>query len=124
MRHDEEYPFLNEDSFERKLRRHRRRCVQLQEDLGYNAFQYDALVYLEAVEIESLLQCASLTPRQQFVIECYLSGYTLQEIGKQLGVSKQAISKTLQFALRKLRQVWHVNPLLGLAEVYCHEIRR
>jgi hypothetical protein len=56
--------------------------------------------------------------------EQYLNGWTLQEIGRQLGVTKQAAAKTLKFALIKLKQAWRTNPFYGLAEVYRSETRR
>lgn len=67
---------------------------------------------------------ANLTPRQRYVCEQYLNGWTLQEIGKRMGVTKQAAGKTLKFALIKLKQAWRNNPFHGLAEVYRSETRR
>ncbi|MCS7208380.1 MAG: ECF-type sigma factor [Fimbriimonadales bacterium] len=116
-----EYPFTREDSFERKLRRHRKLHMRLGELLDAQA---QAIAYLERVEMEFLLQRAELTPRQRFVCEQYLNGLTLREIGKRMGVSKQAAAKTLKFALVKLRRAWRNNPFHGLAEVYRREISR
>ncbi|MFQ3610668.1 MAG: sigma factor-like helix-turn-helix DNA-binding protein [Fimbriimonadales bacterium] len=116
-----EYPFTREDSFERKLRRHRRRQQMLMER---RCPQEEAIAYLERVEIEQVLERAGLTPRQRVVCERYLGGWTLQEIGAQMGVTKQAVAKTLKFAILKLRRAWHLNPYYGLAEVYRKEISR
>ncbi|MFN7161479.1 MAG: sigma factor-like helix-turn-helix DNA-binding protein [Fimbriimonadales bacterium] len=116
-----EYPFTREDSFERKLRRHRKLHTSLGELLDA---QQQAIAYLERVEMEYLLERAELTPRQRYVCEQYLNGLTLREIGKQLGISKQAAAKTLKFALVKLKRAWRNNPFHGLAEVYRREIRR
>ncbi|MCX7926123.1 MAG: ECF-type sigma factor [Fimbriimonadales bacterium] len=116
-----EYPFTREDSFERKLRRHRKLQTHLGEPLDA---QQQAIAYLERVEMECLLQRAALTPRQRYVCEQYLNGLTLREIGKRMGVSKQAAAKTLKFALAKLKRAWRSNPFHGLAEVYRREIRR
>jgi RNA polymerase sigma factor (sigma-70 family) len=116
-----EYPFTREDSFERKLRRHRKLQTQLRDLVDP---QRRAIAYLERVEIQSVLERANLTPRQRYVCEQYLNGWTLQEIGKQLGITKQAAAKTLKFALIKLKQTWRNNPFYGLAEVYRSETRR
>ncbi len=116
-----EYPFTREDSFERKLRRHRKLHKQLRELLDA---QTQAIAYLERVEMECLLQRAALTPRQRYVCERYLNGLTLREIGKRLGISKQAAAKTLKFALVKLKRAWRNNPFHGLAEVYRLETTR
>jgi|GEM_PF-701901 len=116
-----EYPFTREDSFERKLRRHRKLQTQLHDLVDP---QRRAIAYLERVEIQAVLERANLTPRQRYVCEQYLNGWTLQEIGKQLGVTKQAAAKTLKFALIKLKQAWRNNPFHGLAEVYRSETRR
>lgn len=107
--------------FERKLRRHRKLHAQLGELLDT---QQQAIAYLERVEIEYLLQRAALTPRQRYVCEQYLNGLTLREIGKRMGVSKQAAAKTLKFALVKLKRAWRNNPFHGLAEVYRREVSR
>ncbi|GBC92511.1 hypothetical protein HRbin15_00981 [bacterium HR15] len=116
-----EYPFTREDSFERKLRRHRRRHTELGEHI---ALPDTAVEYFERVEIEAMLDCADLTPRQRYVCEQYLRGWTLQEIGKQLRISKQAVAKTLKFAVAKLKRAWELNPYRGLAEVYRYEVSR
>lgn len=116
-----EYPFTREDSFERKLRRHRKLHASLGELLDG---QKQAIAYLERVEMECLLERAELTPRQRYVCEQYLNGLTLREIGRRMGVSKQAAAKTLKFALVKLKRAWRNNPFHGLAEVYRREIRR
>ncbi len=116
-----EYPFTREDSFERKLRRHRKLHATLGEPLDA---QKQAIAHLERVEMECLLDRAELTPRQRYVCEQYLNGLTLREIGKQMGVSKQAAAKTLKFALIKLKRAWRNNPFHGLAEVYRRETRR
>ncbi len=116
-----EYPFTREDSFERKLRRHRRRQQALAE---HRSPQQEAIAYLERVEIEQVLNRAGLTPNQRAVCDRYLGGWTLQEIGAQLGVTKQAVAKTLKFAIVKLRRAWYRNPYYGLAEVYRQEISR
>lgn len=116
-----EYPFTREDSFERKLRRHRKLHTTLGEPLDA---QKQAIAYLEQVEMEYLLQRAELTPRQRYVCEQYLNGLTLREIGKRMGVSKQAAAKTLKFALVKLKRAWRNNPFHGLAEVYRREVSR
>ncbi len=116
-----EYPFTREDSFERKLRRHRRRQTELGEHV---AVPDVAVEYFERVEIEAVLDRADLTPRQRYVCERYLSGWTLQEIGKQLKISKQAVAKTLKFAISKLKRAWENNPYRGLAEVYRYEVSR
>lgn len=116
-----EYPFTREDSFERKLRRHRRLQTQLHDRIDP---QRQAIAYLERVEILCVLERANLTPRQRYVCEQYLDGWTLQEIGNRLGVTKQAAAKTLKFALVKLKQAWRHNPFRGLAEVYRSETRR
>ncbi len=116
-----EYPFTREDSFERKLRRHRKR----QQSLGEQVCPaHTAVLYLEQVEIEELLRNADLTPRQRFVCEHYLQGWTLQEIGNRMRVSKQAVAKTLKFAIAKLKRAWYANPYRGLAEVYRQEVSR
>lgn len=116
-----EYPFTREDSFERKLRRHRKLHTSLGE---LQDAQKQAIAYLERVEMECLIERAELTPRQRYVCEQYLNGLTLREIGKQLGVSKQAAAKTLKFALVKLKRAWRENPFHGLAEVYRREVSR
>ncbi|MDW8106595.1 MAG: sigma factor-like helix-turn-helix DNA-binding protein [Armatimonadota bacterium] len=116
-----EYPFTREDSFERKLRRHRKLHAQLGELLDT---QQRAIAYLERVEMEYLLQWAALTPRQRYVCEQYLNGLTLREIGRRMGISKQAAAKTLKFALLKLKRAWRSNPFHGLAEVYRLETTR
>ncbi len=116
-----EYPFTTEDSFERKLRRHRRRQQMLAEHI---CPQQEAIAYLERVEIEHVLKRAGLTSRQRIVCEWYLNGWTLQEIGRRMGVTKQAVAKTLKFAIVKLRRAWHLNPYHGLAEVYRREVSR
>lgn len=116
-----EYPFTREDSFERKLRRHRKLHMDLGEPLDA---QKQAIAYLERVEMECLLQRAELTPRQRYVCEQYLNGLTLREIGRRMGVSKQAAAKTLKFALVKLKRAWRSNPFHGLAEVYRREVSR
>lgn len=118
---DSEYPFTREDSFERKLRRHRKLHTSLGELLDA---QQQAIAYLERVEMECLLQRAGLTPRQRYVCEQYLNGLTLHEIGRRMGVSKQAAAKTLKFALVKLKRAWRNNPFHGLAEVYRREVSR
>ncbi len=118
---DGEYPFTREDSFERKLRRHRKLHTQLGELLDG---QTQAIAYLERVEMECLLERAELTPRQRYVCEQYLNGLTLREIGRRMGVSKQAAAKTLKFALVKLKRAWRNNPFHGLAEVYRREVSR
>lgn len=116
-----EYPFTREDSFERKLRRHRKLHARLGELLDT---QQRAIAYLERVEMEYLLQRAALTPRQRYVCEQYLNGLTLREIGRRMGISKQAAAKTLKFALLKLKRAWRNNPFHGLAEVYRLETTR
>jgi DNA-directed RNA polymerase sigma subunit (sigma70/sigma32) len=116
-----EYPFTREDSFERKMRRHRRRHAELGEHL---ALPQTAVEYFEQVEIEAMLDRAELTPRQRYVCEQYLRGWTLQEIGNKLRISKQAVAKTLKFAVAKLKRAWETNPYRGLAEVYRYEVTR
>ncbi len=116
-----EYPFTREDSFERKLRRHRKLQQQLGEQVDT---AHSAVLYLEQVEIAQMLLRADLTPRQRFVCERYLQGWTLQQIGNQMRVSKQAVAKTLKFAIAKLKRAWHSNPYRGLAEVYRQEVTR
>ncbi len=116
-----EYPFTREDSFERKMRRHRRRHAELGEHV---APPQTAVEYLEQVEIQAMLERAELTPRQRYVCEQYLRGWTLQEIGKKLRISKQAVAKTLKFAVAKLKRAWETNPYRGLAEVYRYEVTR
>jgi DNA-directed RNA polymerase specialized sigma24 family protein len=80
--------------------------------------------YFEQVEIQAMLDRAQLTPRQRYVCEQYLRGWTLQEIGNKLRISKQAVAKTLKFAVAKLKRAWETNPYRGLAEVYRYEVTR
>lgn len=115
-----EYPFYTEDSFERKLRRHRQRQTLLDEGIGEMA-AYD---YLERSEFQTLIEQARLTDKQHYVFHQYLRGCTLEEIGLKMHISKQAVAKTLGFAIKKVKQAWGTNPYLGLADVYRQEVTR
>ncbi len=117
-----EYPFTTEESYERKRRRQSARLTQLTETLCHPL--PEVLHTLQQIELEALIKQAHLTPLQHRVLRLFLDGYTYSEIGKQLGVSKQAIGKTLHFAFRKLRKASLHNPYVGLMEVYRDAIRR
>lgn len=118
-----EYPFLREDSFERKLRRYRRRQIDLlRHHPIYRAGE--ARAYLEQAEIEDALQRAELTARQRAICEYYLAGWNTYEIGRMLKTSRQAVCKALRLALSKVKAAWEASPYYGMAEVYCQEITR
>jgi RNA polymerase sigma factor (sigma-70 family) len=57
---------------------------------------------------------ASLSPREQIVIEHMRLGRSLSEIGQSLGVSKQAIHKISSPALTKLKAALEANGYCGL----------
>lgn len=115
-----DYPFYTEDSFERKLRRHRQRQTLLDEGIGEMA----ACDYLERSEFQTLIEQARLTDKQNYVFHQYMRGCTLEEIGHKMHVSKQAVAKTLGFAIKKVKRAWGANPYLGLADVYRQEVTR
>lgn len=115
-----DYPFCSEESFERKLRRHRR----LQSTLSDRICEEIEIVQLETEEFHAAIERASLTRKQQATFQKYLQGYTLEEIGRQLGITKQAVAKNLRLALKKVRLAWEQNPYRGLAEVYRQEVQR
>jgi hypothetical protein len=115
-----DYPFYTEDSFERKLRRYRQRQTLLDESIGEMA----ACDYLERAELQTLLEQAQLTGKQDYVFNQYMRGCTLEEIGRTMHVSKQAVAKTLGFAIKKVKRAWGANPYYGLADVYREEVNR
>lgn len=115
-----EYPFCREDSFERKLRRHRLRQTALTDFISEETTDD----YLDQSEINTILENAHLTEKQLLVLERYLLGCTLQEIGEEMHITKQAVAKTLGFALKKVRQSRETAPYRGLAEVYRSEVNR
>ncbi len=118
-----EYPFIREDSFERKLRRHRQRQTELQGQHLVGSAE-EARAYFEQVEMEEALRRADLTPRQRAICEHYFAGWNTYEIGKLLKISRQAVCKALRTALLKVKHAWESSPYCGLAEVYHHEVSR
>lgn len=118
-----EYPFLREDSFERKLRRYRRRQIDLSRHHPIYRAE-EARSYLEQAEIEDALQRAELTARQRVICEYYLAGWNTYEIGRMLKILRQAVCKALRLALSKVKAAWEASPHYGMAEVYCQEITR
>ena len=58
-----EYPFTREDSFERKLRRHRKLQTQLHDLVDP---QRRAIAYLERVEIQTVLEIGDGEPSDGF----------------------------------------------------------
>lgn len=115
-----DYPFYTEDSFERKLRRHRQRQTFLDDGIGEAA----TCDYLEYSEFRMLIEKAGLTDKQDYVLKQYMRGSTLEEIGRTMHISKQAVAKTLGFAVKKVKRAWGTNPYLGLADVYRQEVTR
>lgn len=118
-----EYPFIREDSFERKLRRHRRRQSDMERQ-NLVCSGESARAYLEQAEMEEALRRANLSPRQRVICEHYLSGWNTYEIGRLLKISRQAVCKALRLALSKVKQAWENSPYQGMAEVYWREISR
>ena len=118
-----EYPFILEDSFERKLRPHRQRQTELQGQHLVGSAE-EARAYFEQVEMEEALRRADLTPRQRAICEHYFAGWNTYEIGKLLKISRQAVCKALRLALTKVKHAWESSPYRGLAEVYHHEVSR
>ncbi len=83
----------------------------------------DLAAPLTFAEVRAVLRSCQLTAHQRVVVYQVLEGRTLEEIGAG-HVSRQAIWKTFQAALKKIRSHWDVYPYSGLADVYRSEIRR
>lgn len=115
-----EYPYAREDTFERKLKRHRSKVGALRDDIA----AYDPANYLEARELATALERSCLTRHQREVFDLYLNGNTLEEIGRRFGITKQAVYKNLRLVKAKMRRASRQNPYTGLADVYRSELCR
>jgi hypothetical protein len=112
-----EYPFALEDSYERNRARYMGLSLELCYDVG-GCSAYE-LSELEALEESALVASAGLTRRQLVcVVLYYLRGYDMVEIGRLLGISKQAVRKSLLAGVSKLRASYESCALSGLSEVY------
>ena len=72
---------------------------------GHYSFE-DALIH--RMEMEEVLELMTEKQRQAFVLY-YKHGYTLEEIGRMMGVSQVAISKHLRTALEKVKKYYSNN---------------
>lgn len=71
---------------------HRRYC-------GYQLQETMLCLY---ASLDGLIQHAMLTEKERKIIGWYMRGCTAEEISETLGVSRQAVSKTMHHAVRKL----------------------
>jgi len=95
-------------SYEEQLRRGPR-----QEPVQAVRLPYTRPAQESALETEELLsQVALLTPKERKVIEQHLRGYSWTEIAQATKVSPQAVLKTKDRAMKKLRAAVRVYELL------------
>src|SRR5579871_5825055 len=83
------------------LRRQRDHCLPLDSIDETSPTPDDDL----SVLAQSIRDSADLSPRQNEVLDSYLAGNTQAETGAALGISHQAVSRTLSRAKRSLRNV-------------------
>lgn len=116
---NEEYPFLSEESFERKNRRHAHRSLEAIHNLSGIAYYDDLETACALVD-----ECEYLTDRQKHVLKGVLQGKTLTEIASECGVTKQAVSRTYRLAIRKIRLRSQLTPYDQIGEVYQELVQR
>lgn len=124
MNESEEYPYLSEESYERKRRRHRQNgwSVPLVENAPARAKVELAL--LNQAEWEHVISHAGLTTVQAYVLIEYGFGKTIAEIAQERGTSKQAVWRSLKSAIAKVKFALESDPYAELAEVYEREVNR
>lgn len=61
---------------------------------------------LEARKIAVSVAIKTLTPKQKKIFELYYTGnFTITEIASKLGISKQAVSKSIKTSLKKVSNI-------------------
>lgn len=116
---DDEYPFLSEESYERKNRRHAHAGL----DAGYGVRDPSTPDDPEAL-LALVDECDYLSPRQKYVVRGVLMGKTLTEIAREYGVTKQAMARTFARALQKIQLKSQLTPYDAIGEVYGELTRR
>jgi len=59
---------------------------------------------------------AKLSPKERVIIDCLRKGMSLSDIGKKLGVSKQAVFKTAKPTMNKIKEILKSQGYYGVDE--------
>ncbi|MCS6956207.1 MAG: hypothetical protein NZM44_07630 [Candidatus Calescibacterium sp.] len=107
---DEEYPFLSEDNFERRIRIRNVFFENKNAVVNFPKLHTDCFSYQEKdfVYWKNYLS-KFLTEKQSICLAFYIIGFDTTEIGKKLNISKQAVQKSINFAKKKLRNIFGVE---------------
>ncbi len=81
----------------------------------------DAVKLVRSHELELMIRLARLSVRQSEIIRLYREGWSIEEMARMWGVSRQAVHKQFRSACSAIRSVWRVHPLRGLSVVYSDE---
>lgn len=112
-------PFYTERAYAQKLKRDLPR-ERLYAHLA-SCRRHDELL---KSEYEEIFDYAALTQRQAEVLAKRLEGFTFDEIGTELGHTKQNAQNVFIQAVKKLARAFHVYPYRGLSDTYRRETNR
>lgn len=106
LRNNEEYPFMSESNFERKIRKHEE--LFQERKINYPKLDRKSFAFIEKdfYYWKNYFVALGLTEKQSVCISFYLLGYDTTQIGKMLGISKQATQKNINKAIAKLRKIF------------------
>ncbi|MCX7926311.1 MAG: LuxR C-terminal-related transcriptional regulator [Fimbriimonadales bacterium] len=110
---------MSEETYERKRRRHGE--VSLETGYGVDRDQPPDMSELLLPLIEA---CEYLTTREQYILRRMLEGATQEEIGREYGITKQAVSKTYRKAVAKVQLRVQLTPYDDIGEVYRELVSR
>ncbi|MEI6511730.1 MAG: hypothetical protein WCO51_00445 [bacterium] len=116
-----EAPCYTENGFARKLRRSHKQEKSLK--INQNELE-GATRSLKARELDTVISLAKLTSKQYLVFQARRRGESFEEIGKRMGVTKQATKKVFDAARFKVKAAWGLNPYHGLHQIYREEVSR
>ena len=108
-------------SLARKLRVDRERGHRL--DVRLDTLS-EATTMLRRNVLRAVVLKARLTQRQSQVLRASLAGQGWLDIGRRLGMTKQAARRVFLQAIKKIRHAWDAYPFAGLDQVYREEVRR